>query len=162
MNISDLLIPELEHEAQLIETFLKRIPEDKLEWTPHEKSMPLGTLAAHLVEIVAWIPATMDEDTLEMSNYQPPKMGGVDGMLAELHRALPAAKQSLQKDNEVYFQTWTMKQGEQILMQMPRYNAIRSAVFNQFPHHRAQLGVYLRLLDISVPATYGPSADESG
>lgn len=161
MQISELLIPELEHETQLTETFLKRVPGDKLSWKPHDKSMPLGQLCAHLVEIYGWIPATMDVDTLDMAGYQPPQTKSIDDMIAKLHELEPAAKEALKKDNDTYWQTWTMKHGDKVLMQMPRYTAIRSMVMNQFPHHRAQLGVYLRLLDVDVPATYGPSADET-
>lgn len=161
MNISELLIPELKHETQLTETFLKRVPEDKLEWSPHAKSMPMGQLSAHLVELFGWIPATMNEDTLDLATYQRPEMNSVESMINKLHELAPEAEKSLQKDNDVYWQTWTMKRGDKVLMQMPRYTCIRSMVMNQFPHHRAQLGVYLRLLDIDVPATYGPSADES-
>ena len=161
MNISDLLIPELKHETQLNETFLKRVPDDKLEWSPHEKSLPMGKLCAHIVEIYGWIPATMEGDTFDMATYQPPQIATTDAMLSKLHELAPAAEKALQKDNDTYWQTWTMKHGDKVLMQMPRYTAIRSMVMNQFPHHRAQLGVYLRLLDIDVPATYGPSADES-
>ena len=161
MTISELLIPELEHETQLTETFLKRVPADKLEWAPHEKSMPLGKLCAHLVEIYSWIPATMDLDTMDMASYHAPKAGSVDAVLDNLHTLAPLAATSLKKDDSLYWETWTMTQGEEVLMQMPRYTMLRSFVLSQFPHHRAQLGVYLRLLDVAVPASYGPSADEA-
>ena len=161
MNISELLIPELRHEGQLTETFLQRLPDDKLSWAPHEKSMPLGNLAAHLVEMFAWIPATMNADVLDLAGYQRPAMAGLDELMSKLHELLPVAEQALEKDNDVYFQSWTMKRGDKVLMAMPRYKVLRSMVLNQFPHHRAQLGVYFRILGLSVPATYGPSADES-
>lgn len=161
MNISELLIPEIQHETKLTATFLKRVPGDRLEYSPHEKSMPMGRLCAHLVEMYGWIPATMDLDVLDLATYQRPEMDSVESMINKLHELAPAAEASLQKDNDVYWQTWTMKQGDKVLMQMPRYTCIRSMVMNQFPHHRAQLGVYLRLLDVDVPSTYGPSADES-
>ena len=160
MNISDLLIPELENETQLTETFLNRVPKDKLEWTPHEKSRPLGTLCAHLIELYSYISDTMDNDTLDFATFEPPQLTTIDDMLAKLPELAVAAEQSLKKDNEVYQQTWTMKHGNKVFMQMPRYTAIRSNL-NEILHHRAQLGVYLRLLDVAVPATYGPSADES-
>lgn len=160
MNISELLIPELENETQLTETFLKRVPKDKLEWAPHEKSMPMGKLCAHLVELYGYLSAAMDSDTLDFATFQQPQLTTIDDMLDKLPEIASTAEQALRKDNEVYQQTWTMKQGDKILGQMPRYTAIRSNL-NQFPHHRAQLGVYLRLLDIAVPTTYGPSADES-
>ncbi len=160
MNISELLIPELKRETQLTETFLNRVPKDKLEWTPHEKSTPMGRLCAHLVGLYGYLPATMNSDTLDFATFQSSQLTTIDNMLDKLPKLASAAEQALQKDNEVYQQTWTMTQGDKVLMQMPRYTAIRSTL-NQFPHHRAQLGVYLRLLDIAVPTSYGPSADES-
>lgn len=160
MNISELLIPELERETQLTETFLNRVPKDKLEWSPHEKSTPMGRLCAHLVELYSYISDTMDSDTLDFATFQPPQLTTIDDMLDGLPDLAAAAEQSLQKDNEVYQQTWTMKNGDKVFTQMPRYTAIRSNL-NEIVHHRAQLGVYLRLLDVAVPATYGPSADES-
>ena len=160
MNISELLIPEFERETKLTETFLKRVPEDKLEWTPHEKSRPMGALCAHLVELYGYISDTMDNDTLDFATYQPPQLTTINDMLAKLPELAATAEQALQKDNESYQQTWTMKNGDKVFMQIPRYTAIRLNL-NEILHHRAQLGVYLRLLDVAVPATYGPSADES-
>ena len=161
MNISELLIPELKHETERNEAFFKRVPADKLEWAPHEKSMPMGKLCAHIVELYGWIPPTMDVDTFDMATYRAPEQADPEMLITRLHELAPAAEQALQKDNDTYFKTWTMKHGDKVLMQMPRYTAIRTMVMNQFPHHRAQLGVYLRLLGVDVPATYGPSADES-
>ena len=160
MNISELLIPEFERETKLTETFLKRVPKDKLEWTLHEKSRPMGTLCAHLVELYGYISDTMDNDTLDFATYQPPQLTTINDMLAKLPELAATAEQALQKDNESYQQTWTMKNGDKVFMQIPRYTAIRLNL-NEILHHRAQLGVYLRLLDVAVPATYGPSADES-
>ena len=160
MNISELLTPELKCETHLTETFLKRVPKDKLEWSPHKKSMPLGRLCAHLVELYGYFPATMDSDTLDYATFQPPQPTTLDDMLTELPELAAAAEQSLQKANEVYQQICTTKNGDKVLGQTPRYTDIRSNL-NQIVHHRAQLGVYLRLLDVAVPATYGPSADES-
>ncbi len=160
MDISELLIPELKRETQLTETFLNRVPKDKREWKPHEKSMPMEKLCAHLVELYSYISDTMDSNTLDFATFQPPQLTTIDDVLAKLPEFAAAAEQSLKKDNEVYQQTWTMKHGDKVFMQMPRYTAIRSNL-NEIVHHRAQLGVYLRLLDVAVPATYGPSADES-
>ena len=159
MNISELLIPELRTETKLNETFLRSVPQDKLDWAPHEKSMPMGLLCSHLVEIYTWISTTMDVDVLDMANYLPLRENTIEALLTKLSELAPAAEKSLNKDNDVYWQPWTMKHDEKVLMEMPRYTALRSLVLGQFPHHRAQLGVYLRLLDIPVPSTYGPSAD---
>jgi len=160
MNIQDMLIPEWEHEIALTEKFLKRIPEDKLDWRPHEKSMSLRQLGSHLAEIPDWAVGTMAMDELAMDEYKPPVNNSVNEMVEALNKSAAAAKESMKVENEVYHRNWTMKQGGKTIMEMPKYNVLRTMVFNQLPHHRAQLGVYLRLLGESVPATYGPSADE--
>lgn len=116
MNISELLIPELERETQLTETFLNRVPKDKLEWSPHEKSTPMGRLYAHLVELYSYISDTMDSETLDFATFQPPQLTTIDDMLDGLPDLAAAAEQSLQKDNEVYQQTWTMKNGDKVLV----------------------------------------------
>lgn len=161
MTIRKLLVPEVQHEADITETFLNALPADKFAWKPHEKSMPLGQLANHLVELFDWIPATMDQDILQIEEYHPTKYDTPQDLIDQLHALLPTALASLDKDDAAYQEMWTMKNHDAVMMQMPRYTALRSMVMNQIPHHRAQLGVYLRLLDIPVPATYGPSADAS-
>lgn len=160
MNISDLLIPEIENEANITRAFLAHLPEDKWDWQPHEKSMPLDKLANHVVELFEWIPATMDEDVLQLNDYQFPTRDKA-ALLEALEHNLPLALESLRKDNVVYDELWTMKQGDTIFMQMSRYTTLRSMVIPQIPHHRAQLGLYFRLLDIPVPASYGDSADSN-
>ena len=110
MNISELLIPELKRETQLTKTFLNRVPKDKLEWTPHEKSRPLEILCAHLVELYSYISDTMDNDTLDFATFEPPQLTTIDDMLAGLPDLATAAEQSLKKDNKVYQQTWMMRE----------------------------------------------------
>lgn len=160
MNISDLLIPELHHEVALTEKFLRRVPQDKFDWQPHSKSMNLKQLASHLAEIPSWISGTMDMDEMDMEGYVPPMYNSVDEMVNVLKENAKNAEISLKKADEEFQKNWKMTQNGQTLMEMPKYNVLRSMVLNQLPHHRAQLGVYLRLLDESVPSSYGPSADE--
>jgi len=160
MEIQEMLIPELEHEVALTEKFLKRIPNDKLDWRPHEKSMSLKQLGSHLAEIPSWVTGTMVQDELAVDDYKPPVNNTVDEMVQTLKSLAEEAKESLKVADSVYSKNWKMTQGGQAIMEMPKYRVLRSAVLNQIPHHRAQLGVYLRLLGESVPATYGPSADE--
>jgi len=161
MKIHEFLIPQLQQEVALTEKFLKRIPEDKMSWKPHDKSMTIKEIANHLAEIPEWISGTMDSDGWDLEGYQTPSKNTVTEIVADLKNNASAAEKALQKPDEEYSKTWKMTQGENVLMEMPRFNVLQSMVMNQFPHHRAQLGVYFRLLDISVPATYGPSADES-
>lgn len=156
----DILIPELQHEVALTEKFIRRIPEDKMDWQAHEKSYTLRQLANHLADVLNWIPATMDMDELDVSNYQSRKAETIDEIVQNLHKNAKVAATSLDKKDEEFHKTWTMKREGNALFSMPKYQVLRGMVLNQLPHHRAQLGVYLRLLDVPIPATYGPSADE--
>lgn len=160
MEIQKLLIPELEHEVALTEKFLRRIPKDKLDWRPHPKSMSIKQLGSHLAELPSWVVGTMSQDEMIMDEYKPPINDNVDEMIKTLKSAAKEAADSLKVANSEYDRKWKMIQGGQTVMEMPKYQVLRGMVLNQFPHHRAQLGVCLRLLNESVPATYGPSADE--
>lgn len=160
MEIQKLLIPELEHEVALTEKFLRRIPKDKLDWRPHPKSMSINQLGSHLAELPSWVVGTMSQDEMIMDEYKPPINDNVDDMIKTLKSAAKEAADSLKVANSEYDKKWKMIQGGKTVMEMPKYQVLRGMVLNQFPHHRAQLGVCLRLLNESVPATYGPSADE--
>tara|TARA_R100000935_G_scaffold58917_1_gene99876 strand:- start:21119 stop:21604 length:486 start_codon:yes stop_codon:yes gene_type:complete len=160
MEIQKLLIPELEHEVALTEKFLRRIPKDKLDWRPHPKSMSIKQLGSHLAELPSWVVGTMSQDEMIMDEYKPPINDNVDDMIKTLKSAATEAADSLKVANSEYDKKWKMIQGGKTVMEMPKYQVLRGMVLNQFPHHRAQLGVCLRLLNESVPATYGPSADE--
>jgi len=159
MTIHELLVPELEEEANITETFLQALPADKFAWKPHEKSMTMGQLANHILELFDWIPITMNQDEFQLADYQPSQLDTLQALIDQLHALLPIALAAVRKDDAVYQEMWTLKNHDTVMMQMPRYNMLRSGVMNQVPHHRAQLGVYLRLLDVPVPASYGPSAD---
>jgi len=161
MEIHELLIPELQYETQLTEKFLSRIPEDRLDWRPHKKSMTMKQLANHLVEIPTWVTATMDFDEMDLEGYEANNMNTISAMITTLKKNAAIAEVSLRKPNDTYQKSWKMKKAGKVILEMPRYTVLRSMVLNQLPHHRSQLGVYLRLLDESVPATYGPSADEN-
>lgn len=115
----------------------------------------------HLAEIPTWITYTMETEELNMKNYEPTSLKSVEELISALHKNATEAQNSLKKDNSEYQKDWKMVKEGKILMDLPRINILRGMILNQLPHHRAQLGVYFRLLDIPVPATYGPSADES-
>ena len=161
MKIQELLVPELQHEVMLTEKFLKRIPKDKLDWKPHNKSMSLLELGNHLAEIPSWITGTMEMEEMNMDNYEPNKLKSVDELIATLNKNASEAQESLKKEDSEYLKNWKMIVGGETVVDMPRINVLRTMVLNQLPHHRAQMGVYFRLLDIPVPATYGPTADEN-
>ena len=161
MKIQELLVPELQHEVMLTEKFLKRIPEDKLDWKPHNKSMSLLELGNHLAEIPSWITGTMEMEEMNMDGYEPNKLKSVDELIETLKKNASEAQESLKKEDSEYLKNWKMIVGGETVVDMPRINVLRTMVLNQLPHHRAQMGVYFRLLDIPVPATYGPTADEN-
>lgn len=117
-------------------------------------------LANHLVEIPSWISSTIDTDEMDLNGFEGVHVENIKGMIALLKKNAAETEISLKKPNETYQKFWKMKKGERVILEMPIYTVLRSIVLNQLPHHRAQLGVYLRLLEESVPATYGSSVDK--
>ena len=162
MNVIPFLIKELEQEAKTTRKFLKLVNPDKFQWKPHEKSMSMKNLAVHIAEIPAWVDMAVNKDELDFAanSYKPTEVKTSDDLVNLLNQSEEKALAALQKINEDdLLQTWTLRNGDTILMSMTRYEMIRHA-YSQTTHHRAQLGVYLRLLDIPIPGSYGPSADE--
>ncbi len=155
-----MLIPEFQYEVTLTEKFLRRIPEGKMEWRPHPKSMTIQALANHLAEIPQWVIAIMEKEELDLDEYSASADKRIEEMVKLLREGASSAEAALRKPDEAYQDIWKLRKGEHTLIEMPRMNVLRTLAFNQLPHHRAQLGVYFRLLDIPVPSTYGPSADE--
>lgn len=161
-TIAASLRAELAQESKATRRMLAAIPDDKLDWQPHEKSMPLGRLAGHLVEMAGWAPTLLGEELdFAAGDFSPWIPESTAQLLEKLDENVAGFDRDLDGvEDEALFGTWTMRNGEQILVQMPRLAAFRTFVLNHIVHHRAQLGVYLRLLDVPVPSTYGPSADD--
>jgi uncharacterized damage-inducible protein DinB len=162
MNIIEFLLKELEQEAQITRKFLALVPFDKPEWAPHEKSMKMMPLSTHIAELPSWISLGLTTEELDFAStpYEPVVAHNVEDLLSLFEKSYKQAKAELTKTNqEVLTQRWILRDGEQILGDMNKYEIIRVA-FNQTTHHRAQLGVYFRLLGIAVPSSYGPSADD--
>ncbi|HEX3748306.1 MAG TPA: DinB family protein [Bryobacteraceae bacterium] len=159
------LSTELEQEAQVTRRVLARVPEEKLTWKPHPKSMTLGQLALHLAEIPGRIAGVTKPDIfeLDLSRFgNAPQPASV----AEINKAFEdsqvTAKEYLEGLSAEQFEAlWRLRVGEKEMMAIPRKWALRNIMFNHLYHHRGQLSVYLRLLDIPVPVIYGASADES-
>ena len=157
-----MLLPEFDHEMANTRKTLERIPEDQFDWKPHEKSFSLHQLAGHLAEIPNWTGVTVNQDVFDMDEpyervvpeTKQQILEGFDQAVAEARKILEGAS------GEDLMQTWSMKQGGDIAFRMPKGAVLRSFIFNHNIHHRAQLGVYLRMLGVPVPAIYGPSADE--
>lgn len=167
MGLSDALLPEFEHEMTTTRRTLERVPDDKFDWKPHEKSTDLGGLATHLANLPTWVGHTLNNDTFDIA---PPGQGPLraapkhtrEEVLAEFDRNVAAARESLSSaSDERLLGPWSLLRGGEKMMTLPRAAVLRSFVLNHTIHHRAQLGVYLRLNDIPVPSVYGPSADES-
>ena len=164
MTIAELLLPEFDQEMASTRKTLERVPDDKFAWKPHDKSYSMGQLASHIANMTAWTVDTMTKTEFDMASASPEEMSRTAKNRAELltwfDTNVGAARASLNKPDTDYFVPWSLKNGEQVFFTMPRYNCIRSFCLNHIVHHRAQLGVYLRLNQIAVPGTYGPSADE--
>lgn len=160
MELIPLFTSELEQEAETTRKFLKLVPEDKFDWKPHEKSMSLKDLSVHIAEIPGWIESALHTSGMNFADYEPTSIGDT-GELQSLHdESVRKSKTALEDaDEEDLLPDWTMRDGDQELGVMPKHTVIRHSL-NQLTHHRAQLGVYLRLLDIPIPGSYGPSADE--
>jgi uncharacterized damage-inducible protein DinB len=164
MSIADALIQELEQEAATTRQLLERVPDDKLDWKPHDKSMPLGRLATHIAELPSWGKVTIEQDVLDISEgFTPTILGSVTDILDCFDKNTAAFKELLTRTpNEELMKTWTMKHRDQDVYSAPKAGVVRSMVMNHLVHHRGQLTVFLRLNDVPLPMTYGPSADETG
>jgi uncharacterized damage-inducible protein DinB len=163
MSINTSFIGELKHEASLTKKILERVPLDNKEWKPHEKSMTIGRLATHMAENMRWVAFISGSDVFDLSAAMvPPHTASTKEELLEIFQGhYDRAMSALEKVTDEDMNTlWTFTKGGQTVMQMPRKVAIRNMAFNHMVHHRGQLSVYLRLLDVPVPGMYGPSADE--
>jgi len=165
MSISQSLLPEFDQEMVNTRKTLERVPDDKLAWKPHPKSMAMGDLAQHIATMVGWSVDTMEKDSFDVAPggqpYQPPKFGSRQEILAAFDNGLAKARAAIAAaSDERFMQPWSLLNNGKPVMTMPRIAVIRGFVMNHTIHHRAQLGVYLRLNDLPVPSIYGPSADE--
>jgi uncharacterized damage-inducible protein DinB len=155
---------QLKEEAEITRKMLKIIPEDKYDWKPHPKSMTIRRLAAHLAELPGWVPMAIDTDVLDFSanDYKATPFADNAELLSVFEKNQKKAEESLPKTTDEYLQnSWTMKSGDQIFYTATKQDVIRMAL-SQTIHHRAQMGVFLRLLNVPIPGSYGPSADEMG
>lgn len=162
-SIAAALIGEMQHEAQTTRKCLERIPAEKFDWKPHEKSMSMGTLASHIAEMFGWTPPTLRNLELDFSKidykpYEPPTTADLlDFFDKQVDEAIEALKNT---PDEVFLENWTLRNGDQVFFTLPKVGVMRGFVMNHIVHHRGQLTVYMRLNDIAVPSIYGPTADE--
>lgn len=167
MSIAQTLLPEFDHEMAGCRQALARVPDSQFDYQPHVKSFTLGQLANHLATIPGYITGTMVTTELDFSlpetrAMMPAPVASQAGLLQVFDQAVIAARAALARATDEQLQVlWSGKNEGQVLFSMPRAAVLRTMVMNHAIHHRAQLCVYLRLLDIPVPAIYGPSADEN-
>ena len=166
MSISASLLPEFDHEMANTRKALERIPEDKFDWKPHEKSWAMGGLATHLANLPIWTVYTINRDSLDLA---PPDGGSFKveekrsrgEILEDFDKNVAAARAAIAgASDEEMLKPWTLLKAGVTLMTLPKVAMLRSFVMNHIIHHRGQFTVYLRLNDVPVPSIYGPSADE--
>lgn len=161
-QLSKSLLPEFEHEMQTTRRTLERVPEDKLAWKPHEKSMSLGQLATHLATITHWAEAILSTDSFDVSTAPPnPELKSRSEILSAFDANSANARKAISQatDGEL-LKPWSLLAGGKAIFTLPRIAVFRSFILNHMIHHRGQFSVYLRLNNVPVPSIYGPSADE--
>lgn len=163
MKMKDSLIAEFEREAQTTRRHLERLPNDKLDWRPHEKSFTAVGLASHIVEMIGWADSILNLDELDIdpATYKPYEAASVAELLKTFDDNVAAIKKALASVADATLdQPWRFKMAGQVFLERSKAEIFRDVVLSHVIHHRGQLSVYLRLLDVSVPGSYGPTADE--
>lgn len=166
MTLSEMLLPEFDQEMASTRKTIERVPDDKLDWQPHAKSMVMRNLVTHLANMPTWVGHTLGKDALDLAPQgvpvRPAPIGSAKEAVEEFDRNVAAARAAIANaDDAAFGGTWSLLQNGQTLFTLPKLAVLRTFVMNHIIHHRAQLGVYLRLNDVPVPSVYGPSADES-
>lgn len=162
MSIKQSLLIELEQESTNTLRMLERLEGADFSWKPHVKSMSLGALVNHVVELHDWMSMVITKNELDFQkDYIPLKLENASSLSTTLKASVEKTKAIIENlDQEALFEHWTLKSGEHQIMSLPKLGALRFVVNNHLIHHRGQLSVYMRLLDIPVPGIYGPSADD--
>ena len=163
MSISEAILAELAHEAVATRKMLEVVPDGKLDWQPHDKSWNLGKLASHIAENPGW-GAHMNTDELDLASdsdaFKPFEATSSAELVERFDADLASYKEAFSgRDDGYMMEPWTMRNGETVFFTMPRAAALRTWTINHMVHHRGQLSVYLRLLDVALPEVYGPTAD---
>jgi uncharacterized damage-inducible protein DinB len=162
MTTIEMLLKEMDEEAVTTRKMLSCVPNDKYDWQPHPKSMTVRRLATHIADIPSWVEIAIYDDELDFatSTHKEPVINNTDELLKFLDESVAKGKAALEGANEgVLNEQWTLRNGDYIISVRSKAEVIRMA-YCQIVHHRAQLGVFLRLLDVPIPGSYGPSADE--
>jgi len=162
MSFSQTLLPEFDQEMQNTRKLLECVPDNQLNYLPHPKSMTMARLATHVAELPSWTAFTLDQEVLELdSSYKPEVAGSRAELLQTFDKGVTEARAKIAAaTDDDWAKTWTFKWNGETVLSMPRSAVMRSVIMNHLIHHRAQLGVFLRLVDVAIPGMYGPSADE--
>ncbi|MDH4046452.1 MAG: DinB family protein [Gemmatimonadota bacterium] len=166
MAIAQSLLPEYDQEMATTRRMLERVPMEKASWKPHDKSMPIGRLASHLAELPQWAVNACTADELDFMAGGKPSVPVIfdsrQTLLAKFDEHAKLGRDAIAATSDATFmEQWTLKANGEAIFSMPKVAVVRSMVMNHMIHHRGQLSVFLRLLDVPVPRTYGPSADEN-
>jgi uncharacterized damage-inducible protein DinB len=162
MALIDGLLQELEQEAQTTKRVLERVPQAHLGWKPHEKSMSLGQLALHIATVPGNVAQMIAQPSMQRPAFVQPAATQASELLPALENSVKQARAALGRlDDAAITATWRVLDGDREIMAMPRIAALRAIMLNHWYHHRGQLSVYLRQLNVPVPSIYGPSADEN-
>jgi uncharacterized damage-inducible protein DinB len=162
MRLADSILAELDQEAQTTRRVLERVPDDKCSWRPHPTSYSLGQLALHIAATQGNVAALAAMDTVEAPVFSQPEAHSRQEILDTFSKSLESAKETLGKmDDARLTAPWTLTRNGETIMSIPRIGFVRSVLLNHLYHHRGQLSVYLRMLEVPVPSIYGPSADEN-
>jgi uncharacterized damage-inducible protein DinB len=166
MTMADLLLPEFDEEMAATRRILERVPDGKSSWQPHTRSMTLGRLATHLAEIPKFAVHTLTKGELDIAPpggppFQPRTLTSTAEVLELFDKNVAEARQALAAASDAEFaKPWTFKRGGQTIWTKPKHDVLRRMAMSHVVHHRAQLGVYLRLQEVAIPGMYGPSADD--
>jgi uncharacterized damage-inducible protein DinB len=164
MSIKDGLLADFDHEMGTTRRLLERLPDDRLSWKPHPRSMTLGGLATHLSNIPNWGGTILNDPSFDLAGAPPPlaeKTSRAE-ILAAFDEVCRRTRAMMDRTDAEYQGLWTLKRGGVQMFSVPRVAAFRSFVLHHVIHHRGQLSVYLRMNEVPIPAIYGPSADEGG
>ncbi|HEU4453236.1 MAG TPA: DinB family protein [Longimicrobium sp.] len=164
-QVRQLALGDFEHELAQTRRVLERVPDDRFDFKPHPKSFSIGHLATHLANLPFWLISILSDDEFDLATVPPTDPATLpttrDAVLAKFDENVATVRAAFDAaDDEALLRPWTLRKGEHVVMTVPRAAAIRTIGISHMVHHRGQMTLYLRLLDIPVPGIYGPSADE--
>jgi uncharacterized damage-inducible protein DinB len=160
MTMSETLLPEFDQEMATTRRLLERVPDDKPDWRPHPKSFSLAHLAQLVSSMPGWLTGTFGRDSMDLATFRGYSNETTATLLATFDKNVREARAAIEKANDAdYAKPWSLRHGDRVMFSMPRGAVVRQTI-SHLSHHRGQLTVYLRMLDVPIPSIYGPTADE--